>query len=105
MSSALLVHWSVAVAVELGGRLFGAVVVDQGFAVGRSGDRRGDGDVVEAHVAGHCWLCVTERRRRQRSVGLCGPPAPGGGADTSPTRRDPSAAAGSARRWVGPGQR
>ena len=38
---------SVAVAVELGDRLFGAIVIDQGFAVGRGGDQCGDGGVVE----------------------------------------------------------
>jgi hypothetical protein len=40
-------RWSVTIAVELGDRLLGTFVVDQRFAVGRRGDERSDGGVVE----------------------------------------------------------
>src|SRR6516164_8730643 len=44
-----LIGWlgSIAVAVELGDRPFSAVIIDQRFAVGRGGDERGDGGVIE----------------------------------------------------------
>jgi len=38
---------SIAIAVEFGDRFPGALVVDQRFAVGRGGDQRGNGGIVE----------------------------------------------------------
>jgi hypothetical protein len=72
---------SVSVAVELGDRLFGALVVDEGFAVSRGSDERADSGIIEragqttagfvqsgAGVVGDQWIGPSGQRQVMTDV-------------------------------------